>query len=875
MDIRNFFNAKTKSQPTNKNEVVKNRPKPLISDSSDEDVISGSPQKNYNSKKNLLKRDDNQNKKAAKRRLSNSSSDEFEENSNTKVNNGKTRKIESKTLQSSKQGSSGNGASKTDSSNKNEKLKPVEVEDFFGSSKTKVKETICKKSPSKRKTPTKAVEKHDDPEFEALLLGMDDKKDDPKRKKSPKTEVVKKTCDSSSYMLKNGNEKIESMKGSSLSSKLSAKQDKSTSDITNEKHKNKSPCKKGIQAATNHKKEVTHDLPKSTETQMSLSQNSSKASQETSSSQNTQSQNYNDQAKPSQLWVDKYKPTATKGIIGQQGDRSNMKKLQAWLRRWEEHHGVIASGKPPNKPPPWGASKDDGAWAKAALLSGPPGVGKTTTSYLVAKEMGYEIMETNASDTRSKKKLDTEIADALSNKSVSNHQAKRLLLMDEVDGMAGNEDRGGMGELIQLIKKSKIPVICMCNDRNSPKIRNLANYCFDLRFQKPRAEQIKAAMMSICFKEKIKIAPDALTQLIIGCNQDIRQVLHHLTMIKAGSSEGQEKMNENQAKIEANKAQKTSIKMGPWDVCRKVFTATEQKGMSLIDKSSLFFHDYSIGPLFNQENYLVVTPEAANFDKKKTMVLVSKAADSFCDGDLVEKVIRSNNSWSLLPTEAMFASVIPGEYMSGFVSGQIQFPSWLGKNSKTSKMDRITQELQIHTRLSSGLSKTALNQDFSEHLKNSIINPMIGSQGQEGVQKAVEVMKNYSLLREDLDNLVELTMWEGFEDRMKSIESKVKAAFTRSYNKEIVLPYATNIGSIAKKTKVAIQEPGLEEEDDLENSDDEKDENNIEHDSMIKAKKAKKSTETEKTKSDSKEKKGKAVAGKATKGKGASSKAKK
>merc|ERR1712223_662043 len=140
MDIRNFFNAKTKSQPTNKIEVVKNRPKPLISDSSDEDVINGSPQKNYNSKKNLFKRDDNQNKKAAKRRLSNSSSDEFEENSNTKVNNGKSRKIESKTLQSSKQGSSGNGASKTDSSNKNEKLKPVEVEDFFGSSKTKVKE---------------------------------------------------------------------------------------------------------------------------------------------------------------------------------------------------------------------------------------------------------------------------------------------------------------------------------------------------------------------------------------------------------------------------------------------------------------------------------------------------------------------------------------------------------------------------------------------------------------------------------------------------------------------------------------------------------------------------------------------------------------
>ena len=199
--------------------------------------------------------------------------------------------------------------------------------------------------------------------------------------------------------------------------------------------------------------------------------------------------------------------------------------------------------------------------------------------------------------------------------------------MDEVDGMAGNEDRGGMAELIQIIKKSKIPVICMCNDRNSAKVRNLANYCFDLRFQKPRAEQIKSAMMSICFKEKVKITPDALNQLIIGCNQDIRQVLHHLTLIKAGAKEGEEKLGTEKAKIEADRAQKTSIKMGPWDVCRKVFTASDHKGMSLIDKSDLFFHDYSIGPLFNQENYLAATPEAAKWDRNKVLKITQLNAD--------------------------------------------------------------------------------------------------------------------------------------------------------------------------------------------------------------------------------------------------------
>ena len=63
--------------------------------------------------------------------------------------------------------------------------------------------------------------------------------------------------------------------------------------------------------------------------------------------------------------------------------------------------------------------------------------------------------------------------------------------MDEVDGMAGNEDRGGVAAIIQLIRAARVPVICMCNDRHHPKIRSLAQYCFDLRINKPRLEQIR------------------------------------------------------------------------------------------------------------------------------------------------------------------------------------------------------------------------------------------------------------------------------------------------------------------------------------------------------------------------------------------------
>lgn len=193
-----------------------------------------------------------------------------------------------------------------------------------------------------------------------------------------------------------------------------------------------------------------------------------------------------------------------------------------------------------NKKPGFGKfAAEDGAGFRAALLSGPPGVGKTTSATLVCKELGYTYTELNASDTRSKKSLGEEVANLLSNRTFADVRSKgnsvlsskHVLIMDEVDGMAGNEDRGGVAELIKLIQKTGMPIICICNDRSHPKMRSLVNYCFDLRFTRPRIEQIKAHMLSVCFKEGIKMSGDALNELIISSNQDIRQVLHYISLL--------------------------------------------------------------------------------------------------------------------------------------------------------------------------------------------------------------------------------------------------------------------------------------------------------------------------------------------------------
>uniref|UniRef100_A0A8C9FCU9 Replication factor C subunit 1 n=1 Tax=Pavo cristatus TaxID=9049 RepID=A0A8C9FCU9_PAVCR len=502
------------------------------------------------------------------------------------------------------------------------------------------------------------------------------------------------------------------------------------------------------------------------------------------------------------LWVDKYKPASLKAIIGQQGEQSCANKLLRWLRSWHKN------------------TSEDG--------------------------QGDDYVELNASDTRSKNSLKEVVAESLNNTSIkdfcsgtsSSVSGKHVLIMDEVDGMAGNEDRGGIQELIGLIRHTQIPIICMCNDRNHPKIRSLVHYCFDLRFQRPRLEQIKGAMMSIAFKEGLKIPPPAMNEIILAANQDIRQVLHNLNMWCAKDKS----LTYDEAKTDASRAKK-DIKLGPFDVVRKVFAAGEEASrMSLIDKSDLFFHDYSLAPLFVQENYVHVKPAAAGGDLKKHLMLLSRAADSICDGDLVDKQIRTKQNWNLLPTQAIYSSVLPGELMRGYMSQFPVFPSWLGKFSSTGKHDRIIQELAMHMSLRTQACKRTVNVEYLSHLRDALIQPLKDS-GADGVQDAIAFMDSYCLMKDDIENIMEISMWGGKPSPFSKLDPKVKAAFTRAYNKEVHLtPYSLHSVKTSRRQSGSMGTSELNEELNVEEIPSDEDEQDaVESDAMIKQKKVKSS----------------------------------
>ena len=370
------------------------------------------------------------------------------------------------------------------------------------------------------------------------------------------------------------------------------------------------------------------------------------------------------------------------------------------------------------------------------------------------------------------KTLDGYVHDRTNKKEMT---GRNLLIMDEVDGMSGNADRGGIAELIQFIKKTDIPIICICNDRNSPKIRNLANYCFDLRFQRPKVPLIKGMINKICQKESVKISDDLLNEVIEMSNHDIRQVIHYFSVFAT--------KNKTLSNVKGNKLIK-NVTLSPFDAVKKMFTEGEEyDNMSFREKSDLFFNDYQLLPLMAYENYIHCKPKKSETGAQM-LSLAAKSIDAICIGDMMETQIKSAQMWNLLPYQAVFSCLAPGYYMNGHFSEQIQFASFFGKLSTTNKKFRLLNELKQHMNLKITGNKDCLNLDYLLPLRDRIIKPLLKTK-ENGIESAIDTLTHYSLPKEDLDSIIELTLWNKEKSPYAAVETKIKTALTKNYNKRI------------------------------------------------------------------------------------------
>jgi replication factor C large subunit len=206
-------------------------------------------------------------------------------------------------------------------------------------------------------------------------------------------------------------------------------------------------------------------------------------------------------------WTVKHKPKSTADIVG---NAEAIKTFSDWTKSWSK--GL------PKK--------------RAAFLYGPPGIGKTVTVEALANDLHVELVEKNASDYRTEDAINRFAG--LASQYGSLFGGKRIILLDELDGLTGNADKGGVKAITEIVKTARCPVVLIANSAYDPRFTNLRNYCLLVEFKKPPAGEVAKHLRRVCEREGIQADEDALKFIAQRSEGDVRSAVNDLQALAQG-----------------------------------------------------------------------------------------------------------------------------------------------------------------------------------------------------------------------------------------------------------------------------------------------------------------------------------------------------
>ena len=212
-------------------------------------------------------------------------------------------------------------------------------------------------------------------------------------------------------------------------------------------------------------------------------------------------------------WAEKYRPQSCAEIIG---NEEAVAKFASWLESWKPKQSKTK---------------------KACLLVGPPGVGKTSLARAAANDFHFRVVELNASDVRTEKAIEKAIAPAsgsLTLDSFYNTGRGNLILMDEIDGVFGREDRGGLAAILGAIEDSPIPIVLTANDVEDERFDQLRKECSLIELYEIRPRLILMLIQRIMKEEGVKVDAETIKTIVLRSHGDLRSIINDAQAAAAG-----------------------------------------------------------------------------------------------------------------------------------------------------------------------------------------------------------------------------------------------------------------------------------------------------------------------------------------------------
>ncbi|MBS7639033.1 MAG: replication factor C large subunit [Candidatus Bathyarchaeia archaeon] len=342
-------------------------------------------------------------------------------------------------------------------------------------------------------------------------------------------------------------------------------------------------------------------------------------------------------------WTQKYRPRSLSEVIGNEEAK---RKILEWIRSWDR--GI------PEK--------------RALFIYGPPGIGKTVTVEALANDLNMELIESDASSYRTEEAVRRLAGRASQFGSIFGR--KKLILFDELDGITGSADAGGLREITEVIKTTRVPIILIANDAFEPRFASLRNLCLLIEFKKPSKVEVARHLAKICAREGIDAEEAALKFIAERSGGDVRSAINDLQALAQGKS----KLTYEDVSWLASRDRKEEI----FNVLRMILYARDASAAKAAINMADVDLDMLLEWIYENIPYHIKNPHE-----------LAAAMDALSKADIYRGRIKETQDWSLIRyvIDLMTAGVASSwsRKSSGWVP--FKFPERI-KMASTSKEER-------------------------------------------------------------------------------------------------------------------------------------------------------------------------------------------